>query len=961
MRYFFGWVICLVFTSTVNAQFLGNAEQNPASLRWYQLRSDHFRLIYPQGADSVARRTLSRLEQVYEPVSRGLGRRPRLLPVLLQNQTTISNGFVTLLPRRSEFFTSPTQDPFLSGTLNWLDLLAIHEYRHVVQYEKALTGFSGLVYRVFGYGPLSGLTLGVPNWFWEGDAVGAETVLSQGGRGRIPEFDLGFRANLLAGRRYSYPKAVGGSFRDNVPDHYVLGYFLTTRLKRQAGPEVWGEVLNRYYRFPLYPFSFSHALRKTTGLRVEQLYRQTLDELTEKWQQEQRELAITAASPLATSRNRSFTNYRYPQFVDAQTVLALKSGLGDITQWVLLSGGKERRVHQLGLFNNPELVTAAAGKVVWTEFTPDPRWGQRVYSDIKVLDLATGKVIRLTYRKRYALASISPDGSRLIAVRNDEDGRTRLVVLQASDGRELRTLPGEAGEFFQHPRWMADNRQFAVVRLNAAGKALLRIDSETGERQTLLAPSNENISHPQPWQEWVFYNSARSGIDNVYAVHTETGERFQVTSRPLGAYHAAVSPEGTQLAFHDFTADGHRIVTAPLDRSRWTPIERVRADETRYFGPLLKREPGIRLDTLGPLSRLETQPYNRLTNSLNIYSWGPLLNSNGQQLQVGLESQDLLGTTLLSGGYTFDANERTSGYFANLSLRAWYPIIDFTVSGGQRRSSVYIDRATPLDSLRSDNWMANRVTAGVRLPLRLTRSRFQQNMSLGAFVGYTTVAGYDLPRASFGEITNGSLGFMNYSASYSLLLRQARRDVAPRWGLALSGSFRNTPFNGRFRGELAAVNAGVFVPGIGKHHTIRFRGAYQQQLGLSARAQLYRFAPAVLYPRGAPYIAFDKLWIGGAEYHLPLLNPHWTLGRWLYIQRVKSMVFTDLARGESRVPQRNNTLRTVTGQEHTVGADLTFVFNPLRLGQSLEVGVRSTYNVRTGQFDFQPLVIDIGF
>ena len=65
---------------------------------------------------------------------------------------------------------------------------------------------------------------------------------------------------------------MNGSLRDNVPDWYVLGYFMTSYLKTHYGPAVWAKVLDKYYRFPFYPFSFSNGIRRSTGLTVEQVY-----------------------------------------------------------------------------------------------------------------------------------------------------------------------------------------------------------------------------------------------------------------------------------------------------------------------------------------------------------------------------------------------------------------------------------------------------------------------------------------------------------------------------------------------------------------------------------------------------------------------------------------------------------------------------------------------------------------
>src|SRR5690606_2543512 len=140
----------------------------------------------------------------------------------------------------SEFFTMPPQDYNFAGTNAWLDLLAVHEYRHVVQFEKANTGFNKLLSTVFGEEALAGMSfIAVPQWFWEGDAVVTETALTPSGRGRIPEFNLAFRANLLEKGPFSYNKQYLRSFKDFVPDHYVTGYFLVSHLRKTYDKNPW--------------------------------------------------------------------------------------------------------------------------------------------------------------------------------------------------------------------------------------------------------------------------------------------------------------------------------------------------------------------------------------------------------------------------------------------------------------------------------------------------------------------------------------------------------------------------------------------------------------------------------------------------------------------------------------------------------------------------------------------------
>src|SRR6218665_1056093 len=112
-------------------------ENNPTFLKWNQVNTPHFRVLFPKGFELQAQRVANTLAHIHEPEARSMGKTPRKISVILQNQTSQSNGFVSYLPRRSEFYTMPVQDYNFLGTNDWLDLLASHEYRHVVQYRQA--------------------------------------------------------------------------------------------------------------------------------------------------------------------------------------------------------------------------------------------------------------------------------------------------------------------------------------------------------------------------------------------------------------------------------------------------------------------------------------------------------------------------------------------------------------------------------------------------------------------------------------------------------------------------------------------------------------------------------------------------------------------------------------------------------------------------------------------------------
>ncbi|RSK37699.1 hypothetical protein EI290_00825 [Hymenobacter metallilatus] len=942
-----------VLPATAPAQTLLPVEQQlPAAVRWYEVRTPHFRVVYPQGFEEQARRTARRLEQVHEPAGASLGLAGRPVTVVLQTRNTIGNGFVTLLPRHSEFYTTFPQDPFLPGTLDWLDQLTVHEYRHVVQFDKAHQGLGQLGYLLGGYGGLGLTTLGVPDWFAEGDAVGTETALTRSGRGRIPNFDAYFRANLLAGRRYSYAKAVAGSYRDNVPNHYVLGYFLTTRLKRTAPePGVWGAVLNRYYRFPVYPLSFSDKLRRTTGLRPDDLYQQTVRELDSLWRREATNRPVTPATELPVAASEKiFTDYQYPQYLNDHTVVALKSGLGHTPRLVALRPGQpERELWVMGLHHNPEQLSAGGGKVAWLEFRYHPRWQQQVYSELRVLDMTTSRsrLIRPGRRTRYTTAVLSPDGKRLLAVSTDSSYQHRLHLLDAETGRELRTFSNPLNQPYLHPRFGADGRTAAVVRLETAGKRLELLDTETGQVRTLLPAANDNLAQPQPWQEYVLFTSPRSGQEEVYAVRIGTGEVRQVTSRPVGSYHPALSPDGQRLAFHEIRAQGSRVLEMPLNPTGWLPP--AAPAPNRYADELTAREPGAR--TVGPVlpqdsvsgPALAARRYRRLPHAPNLYGWGLVQSPSGTGLNLGIRAQDVLSTTQAVAGVGYDGVERTGRVFADVSYQGLGPVLDAGVEQGGRRAI----GSVAAGGLGERSWQYTRLQVGSRLPLVLTSSRMLTSLSVGAYYQLEQTNNYPFATRYLTEVGTRPLQVLLGTISVARTLRQSTRDVAPRWGQSLSLTVRDTPFGHGLQARQVAGQASFFLPGVGWHHALRLRAGYQYQ-----QQNEYRFGAAIFYPRNLPYLSANQLTSLSAEYRLPLADVHWELGRVLYIQRLKGNAFLDGVRVASPGLRRSY---------YSTGFDVSAVFNPLRLRTPLEVGLRTVYDSYYQRWQLQPLVLNVGF
>ena len=149
--------------------------QDPFGVKWNQIRTKNFRIIYPRENKTQALEYANILETSRQHIARPLNFYPKPIPVILHNFSSTSNAFVAWAPKRMELYNIPSQDSYAQ---KWKYQLALHEYRHVVQINKMNQGFTKVLSWFFGQQITAGiLGLYIPYWFLEGDAVNSETAL----------------------------------------------------------------------------------------------------------------------------------------------------------------------------------------------------------------------------------------------------------------------------------------------------------------------------------------------------------------------------------------------------------------------------------------------------------------------------------------------------------------------------------------------------------------------------------------------------------------------------------------------------------------------------------------------------------------------------------------------------------------------------------------------------------------
>jgi hypothetical protein len=883
---------------------------NPPSTRWQRIDTDTVRVIFPVGLGRQAERVANTVHHLSRYNRRSIGEAHAKVSIVLQDQTTRSNGYVGLVPFRSEFYTTPPQSPYFVGS-NWLDLLTIHEYRHVLQFVNTRVGLTRLFYILggeLGWSTLNAIT--IPDWFWEGDAVVYETALSAEGRGRMPEFYNGFRALELSGLRFNYQKVRNGSLRHFVPDHYQSGYLLCRYGREQYGNDFWKPVLRDAARIRSVLYPFAGAVKRYSGLRIRDFYARAMDDYQQRWETTARdETAVQFVTDPARPDN--FTSYRYPQYAGDSTLIAYKVSYRNIGGfYAIRRDGRERRlIHQGLAFDS--YFSYRDSTLVWSETAFHERWGWRDYANIVAFDLKSGKKQKITRKSRYFSPDISRDGSRIVAFHATTDLRYALHILNREDGSLRMALPNPDNLYFSYPKWCPDDGHLVALVRNAAGQnGMARIDTRSGKMSMLVPYTHRQIGIPHPTEEYVYFSASYSGVDQIYAVRLSDQRMFRVTTRSMGGYEPSVNPSGHELAFSEYSAQGHRLAVLPARPANWMEVFEDAGPPPALPDPPYAGEEGGNILNSIPERSWEPSAHRQISGLINPHSWG--LYFNDPEYQLSIQSDNVLNTLSMGAGARYNRNLENTTWFFNAVYGQIYPLLRFEANLRPRSQvftgNVVDENGEVVDQVTlKQNWWEAEMLPGVVLPFNLSSGTYQRALSL--FTGYMYTLQFDRnlrklegPDVDLSGVDLSNNGRHSIETGMNFINRRlkARQNIFPSYSQFLFFRYRQS-VDGDANRQIFADSEWTF-PGLFRNHNTVVQASWQQE----NRDAAFSYVDNFFYPRGydRPYyidqsgriIFYDHIYKTGINYHFPLLYPDLGLAGILYIYRLRFNAFFDHAR-----------------------------------------------------------------
>ena len=712
-------VILLALTSFRSSAQFSLTGSDPAAVRWRQMETENFRVIFPKGEDSLARVYGTELEQARLRIAGSSGyligqSYKGRMPVVLHSRYVLPNASVTWAPKRMDIFT--VNDPYEPTAMPWVRNLAIHEGRHAAQMQFGADRGNKVLHWFFGEmaaGAFAGIYPGPA--FLEGDAVVAETALSRSGRGRQASFLEYMMPAFDCGDWRDYYRWFYGSNKLYTPDYYRVGYMLIAGTRVFFNdPLFTQEYFDRVVRKG-WLFNLQKTVKAASGKNFKESFRTIEENFQQLWN-----IEAAVREPFMPSRQisrtpRMHTEYNGSVFDGDSGIYSLKSSLATPNCLIRLDPyGKEKRIRSFASYTSDLFLDSEGQRIFWSESVAGRRWTLGGSSRIRYVELSKpGKVHNLTKKGRYFNPAPAEYGKVIAATEYPYAGGSRIVLLDAADGTVRKSFTAPDSLQFTESAWIG--KKLFAAGLSENGMGIYEVTGPDSDGKAvfcqLLGPQPVTLSHLRTYKTQLSFLCDRTGVTELYSLDVENLTLRQLTSTRYGISSPVFKTDTlyySSLAASDRPKDYKQgrmmYATAVSD----LPVTEVRYEDIHKYlvaDALTAQEKALG-DTASVAMEVKfSQPgkYSKIRFP-HIHSWAPVyFNYDNVESVSGDDYYKTasLGATalfqnLLSTGYGMvgygahedpykDGKWRHSGHFKYI-FTGLYPVFEFSADFNDRAS-----------------------------------------------------------------------------------------------------------------------------------------------------------------------------------------------------------------------------------------------------------------------------------
>lgn len=948
-------VMLFAASFTAAAQFY-NFGTDPSFVKWSQIRTPDFRLVYPRGMDSLARVYLFNLEKMRPVVNKELLLDTKPISVVLHPYTTLSNGAVSWAPKVVNLITTPEA---YRGTMEpWYEQLASHELRHVTQTQHFTKGIWRVMEYVMGEQAVGiGLGLFSSSVFMEGDAVVAETENSESGRGRSASFLMYPRALLLDGVDWNWDKAVFGSYHYKPINKYAIGYTMLAAQRIKTDDLYF---TGRFFHDKANLYDVKKIFQKKSNRDYptqKQFINDYQEVFGEMWRQQLEQMGEPTPSTRLSREPRLYCDYTSPVPVYDTlslydpSIFAIKQGMEHVPEIVRIDTlGREHHVCWFSSYSS-KLTEAVGGRIYWSETVMHEASSLENFSEICYLDLRRGGYHSLVRNTRWFNPSVHPDGTVLAVTEYPVEGGSRLLVISSDNGEVLSDLGAPEGGQLLESCFSGDYLYVTFIGASGVGIYRKNIFADRDSRWESVAPQQRaEIRSLRSTGDGIIFATDLDGVMNVYSIDASDFTLHKLTNAKFGANHPFLGPNSHLLAYSEFDRFGYHLASAGEDELEWSiasfdepafnPIAEALSDQVYEAG---LAEPAVD-SSYFDAEAYPSRKFGKLSHALNIHSFAPVYYNIDRIKAMSMDhyydlaslgatvySQNILGTLTTMLGYSYH------GGFHAAHAKAVATLLDFDVEAEVDFNDRFRTVEFPFEQAEDPDFVppvtgSRRLVKGsvtIDYPLNLYHdgwlSMFIPSVTADLsndLTGVADGAGYKYCPKS--ELT---AGFRYYK-----MLATPTAAIFPRHGGSLT-VFARFPVLGRsVYSPLAFMSGYLYFPGFVRPQGIRLSGVVQHQFFKEDSGMLFSNSIAEL-PRGykvtKPTRDFAKVML---DYAIPIWLGDVSIPGVLYLMRMQLIPFADVALDRSPAGDFK--------YYGSAGTDMMFHFHIFRIGAEIKAGLR---------------------
>ena len=566
-------LILLHFSLDTQAGFFSS------KLKYNTLKTEHFYIHFPEGLGPIANEMQTISEDSYDTIVSRLGWRPwGRTHVVLSDKTDQPNGLATVIPYNYIllYVTPPDADSTLANYKDYLKILFHHEYAHIIHID--------MHYRFtspgrFIFGRIVAPNGATPGWMREGMAVYEESQLDEG-FGRInsdytmmvlrtAHFENNFpRIDQIAGLTIRYPGGLGP---------YLFGGMFFDWLAKNYGEERMYKF-QKEYASSIWLFSLNNKARRVYGKSFYKLYKEFVKDYGQVFDKQKEKLSAKGLTPMKTVVTNKNSQKYYTPTPYPGGYAYFQSGLDDSPSIQLFTkkftkDDKNDEGKAITFDKKNNLKKLSRGQM---SFSKTGRY--LAFSSLAAVESKTAKAEVYYYDlKKKVLARVKDDEHKTKAMRamdpdfSPADGGQRWMVMvrnfQNTDQLYIHDLLEKRGYVitkaadktqFSNPRFSPDGSKIVVSEFDPkTGFRDIVVYSKKGKRLYKITKDKVPDNHPvfSPNGRYVYYDSYKTGISNIFRYNLRTRRTTQVSNVLDGVFQPMPSADGSTLYVQRYNSE----------------------------------------------------------------------------------------------------------------------------------------------------------------------------------------------------------------------------------------------------------------------------------------------------------------------------------------------------------------------------------------------------------------------